>query len=100
MKFVMDTSKYWFKPNITREQGKARTVSQRTSDSVIMTGLVPCSRQMGPSGMVGLKKKKSRWQTAAPGRVGDLPASLGNKQNLQKGDWRKASWGQTVVWHL
>lgn len=22
MKFVMDTSKYWFKPSITREQGK------------------------------------------------------------------------------
>lgn len=22
MKFVMDTSKYWFKPSITRDQGK------------------------------------------------------------------------------
>lgn len=27
MKFVMDTSKYWFKPSITRDQGKARSVS-------------------------------------------------------------------------
>lgn len=24
MKFVMDTSKYWFKPSITREQGKGK----------------------------------------------------------------------------
>lgn len=24
MKFVMDTSKYWFKPNISREQGKMK----------------------------------------------------------------------------
>lgn len=24
MKFVMDTSKYWFKPSITREQGKRK----------------------------------------------------------------------------
>lgn len=27
MKFVMDTSKYWFKPSITRDQGKAVSVS-------------------------------------------------------------------------
>lgn len=53
MKFVMDTSKYWFKPSITREQGKAKTVSQRTSDSIIMSGLVPCSRQTGPWVMGG-----------------------------------------------
>lgn len=24
MKFVMDTSKYWFKPSISREQGKRK----------------------------------------------------------------------------
>ena len=31
MKFVMDTSKYWFKPSITRDQGKAASVSAGTT---------------------------------------------------------------------
>lgn len=98
MKFVMDTSKYWFKPSITREQGKARTVSQRTSHSVIMSGLVLCSRQMGPWVMV--KKNKNKKQVGNKSlqkRVGDLLDSLGNEQNMQKVDGRKTSWGQTVV---
>lgn len=67
MKFVMDTSKYWFKPSITREQGKAKTVSQRTSDSIIMSGLVPCSRQTGPWVMGG--KKQGGKQHPAEGWV-------------------------------
>lgn len=29
MKFVMDTSKYWFKPSITREQGKRKCCVSR-----------------------------------------------------------------------
>lgn len=32
MKFVMDTSKYWFKPSITREQGKSKHGVSRAED--------------------------------------------------------------------
>lgn len=46
MKFVMDTSKYWFKPSITREQGKASTVLEGTSDPV--TGLYCAVGRRGP----------------------------------------------------
>lgn len=55
MKFVMDTSKYWFKPSITREQGKraALCFRERTRD----LGIGPASgthiRQMGPWGPAG-----------------------------------------------
>lgn len=40
MKFVMDTSKYWFKPSITRDQGKAR-VSLLGSPHLRPAGLLP-----------------------------------------------------------
>lgn len=41
MKFVMDTSKYWFKPSITREQGK------REHGASVGSGLGPAPGALG-----------------------------------------------------
>lgn len=59
-----------------------------------MSGLVTMRQA---DGAVGGEGEGSSWQTAACRKVGDLLALLGNRQNMQKVDWRKTSWGQMVV---
>lgn len=71
MKFVMDTSKYWFKPSITREQGKRKHY---------VSG-VDCSRnqvwvlQLGPWVMAEERLANGR------SREGGCPVDLVTQEN-------------------
>lgn len=66
MKFVMDTSKYWFKPSITREQGEQNLGA----------------RQVGPW-IMAKKRGGGRW----PKKGGVLQTSQGNRNVAKMADW-------------
>uniref|UniRef100_A0A8C4TD61 Tensin 4 n=1 Tax=Erpetoichthys calabaricus TaxID=27687 RepID=A0A8C4TD61_ERPCA len=48
MKFVMDTSKYWFKPQITREQGKCHCGASHCCFKRVTMKTCSCSSPPGP----------------------------------------------------
>uniref|UniRef100_A0A8C2VT11 Tensin 4 n=1 Tax=Chinchilla lanigera TaxID=34839 RepID=A0A8C2VT11_CHILA len=78
MKFVMDTSKYWFKPSITREQGKQNRVPD---------GWGPAS----------WPEKEEGWQTA---RGRGRPTDPSRKQKWSqdgRADTRNTSWVKVTL---
>lgn len=92
MKFVMDTSKYWFKPSITREQGKRRHSFR---------GWVTQESGLGPAvGALGHGRGgNGKWQVQGRS-VSCRPHDL-RKQGLQQPGWRldnrKDFLGQKVI---